>query len=56
MDELQKEVHGLAQVIYQQAQQQQTSEQQAQPEQEKKEDRGNVVDAEYKEVDDKDKK
>jgi len=56
MDELQQAVHGLAQVIYQQAQQQQTSEQQAQPEQEKKEDRGNVVDAEYKEVDDKDKK
>jgi len=56
MDDLQQAVHGLAQVIYQQAQQQQTSEQQAQPEQEKKEDRGNVVDAEYKEVDDKDKK
>ncbi|MCX8082716.1 MAG: molecular chaperone DnaK [bacterium] len=57
MEELQQAVHGLAQVIYQQAQQQ-TSGQQAQPEQEpeKKEDRGNVVDAEYKEVDDKDKK
>lgn len=56
MDELQQAVHGLAQVIYQQAQQQQTPGQQAQSEQEKKEDRGNVVDAEYKEVDDKDKK
>ncbi|HOL22569.1 MAG TPA: molecular chaperone DnaK [bacterium] len=58
IDELQQAVHGLAQVIYQQAQQQQTPGQQAQPEQEpgKKEDRGNVVDAEYKEVDDQDKK
>ncbi|MCM8761803.1 MAG: molecular chaperone DnaK [Candidatus Omnitrophica bacterium] len=58
IDELQQAVHGLAQVIYQQAQQQQTAGQQPTSEQEteKKEDRGNVVDAEYKEVDDKDKK
>ncbi|MCM8829463.1 MAG: molecular chaperone DnaK [Candidatus Omnitrophica bacterium] len=58
MDELQQAVHGLAQVIYQQAQQQQSTGQQHTTEQEteKKEDRGNVVDAEYKEVDDQDKK
>lgn len=62
MDELQQASHKIAQVIYQQAQQaqqagQQGAEgQQAQPEapqeEEKKQDRGNVVDAEYKEVDD----
>lgn len=56
MDELQQAAHNLAQVIYQKAQQE-TSSQQAQPEQgEKKEDKGNVVDAEFKEVDDQDKK
>jgi len=56
MEELQQAEHGLAQKIYQQTEQQGAGEQQAQPEQEpeQKEDRDNVVDAEYKEVDDKD--
>ncbi|MDD3726034.1 MAG: molecular chaperone DnaK [Candidatus Ratteibacteria bacterium] len=58
MDDLQQAAHGLAEVIYQQTQQQQgASAQQAQPEQEtEKGEKGNVVDAEFKEVDDQDKK
>ncbi|MCM8760128.1 MAG: molecular chaperone DnaK [Candidatus Omnitrophica bacterium] len=56
IEELQQAVHKLAQVIYQQAQQQQTTGQQPTPEEEKKEEKGNVVDAEYKEVDGQDKK
>jgi molecular chaperone DnaK len=58
MEELQQASHKVAQVIYQQAQQAQKAQQQAQgqseapQEEEKKQDRGNVVDAEYKEVDD----
>jgi molecular chaperone DnaK len=56
MEELQQAAHGLAQIIYQQTQQQGSGEQQAQSAQDsdKKEDRDNVVDAEYKEVDGKD--
>ncbi len=60
MDELQQASHKIAQVIYQQAQQAQQQAGQAEPEEQQappqeeapKQDRGNVVDAEYKEVDD----
>jgi len=58
MSELEQASHKLAQILYQQAQSSQQQQQtetptsEQQPTEEKKEDKGNVVDAEYKEVDD----
>ncbi|HDN98001.1 MAG TPA: molecular chaperone DnaK [bacterium] len=54
IQELEQASHRLAQILYQQAQTNQ-SQQTSTSESEKKEDKGKVVDAEYKEVDDKDK-